>query len=29
MDRMNRYNAELNLFVWAVLLLIVILAIGH
>ncbi len=29
MDRLNRYNAELNLVVWAALFLIVVLMIGH
>ncbi len=29
MDRLNRYNSELNLVVWAALLLIVILMVGH
>ena len=29
MDRLNRYNAELNLVVWAALLLVVILVLGH
>jgi hypothetical protein len=29
MDRLNRYNSELNLVVWAVLLLIVILTVGR
>jgi hypothetical protein len=29
MDRLNRYNSELNLVVWAALLLIVILMGGH
>jgi hypothetical protein len=29
MDRLNRYNSELNLVVWAVLLLLVILMFGH
>jgi len=29
MKRLNRYNSELNLVVWAALLLIVILMVGH
>jgi hypothetical protein len=29
MDRLNRYNSELNLVVWAVLLLLVILILGR
>lgn len=29
MDRLNRYNSELNLVVWAALFLIVVLMIGH
>ena len=29
MDRMNRYNSELNLVVWAALFLIVVLMVGH
>jgi hypothetical protein len=29
MDRLNRYNSELNLVVWAALLLVVLLALGH
>jgi hypothetical protein len=29
MDRLNRYNSELNLLVWAVLLMVVILLLGH
>jgi hypothetical protein len=29
MDRLNRHNSELNLVVWAVLLLVVILMFGH
>jgi hypothetical protein len=29
MDRLNRHNSELNLVVWAALLLIVILTFGH
>ncbi len=29
MDRLNRYNSELNLVVWAALLLIVILMVGR
>jgi len=29
MDRLNRYNSELNLVVWAALLLIVVLVLGH
>jgi hypothetical protein len=29
MDRLNRHNSELNLVVWAALLLIVILMVGH
>ena len=29
MDRLNRYNSELNLVVWAALLLIVLLMVGH
>jgi hypothetical protein len=29
MDRLNRFNSELNLVVWAALLLIVILMVGH
>jgi hypothetical protein len=29
MDRLNRYNSELNLVVWAALLLIVLIAFGH
>jgi hypothetical protein len=29
MDRLNRYNSELNLVVWAALLLVVLLAFGH
>jgi hypothetical protein len=29
MDRLNRYNSELNLVVWAALLLLVILVFGH
>ena len=29
MDRLNRYNSELNLVVWAALLLVVILVLGH
>ena len=29
MDRLNRYNAEINLVVWAALLLLVILLVGH
>ena len=29
MNRLNRYNSELNLVLWAALLLIVVLALGH
>jgi hypothetical protein len=29
MDRLNRYNSELNLVLWAVLLLITLLVLGH
>lgn len=29
MDRLNRYNSELNLVLWAALLLVVILVLGH
>jgi hypothetical protein len=29
MDRLNRYNNELNLVVWAALLLVVVLFVGH
>jgi hypothetical protein len=29
MDRLNRYNSELNLVVWAVLFLIVVLTVGR
>jgi hypothetical protein len=29
MDRLNRYNSELNLVLWAALLLLVILLLGH
>jgi hypothetical protein len=29
MDRLNRYNSELNLVVWAALLLVVLIAFGH
>jgi len=29
MDRLNRYNSELNVVVWAALLLLVILLLGH
>jgi hypothetical protein len=29
MDRLNRYNSELNLVVWAVLFLIVLLSVGR
>jgi hypothetical protein len=29
MDRLNRYNSELNLVLWAALLLIVVLVLGH
>ena len=29
MDRLNRYNSELNLVLWAALLLILILVFGH
>lgn len=29
MDRLNRYNSELNLVLWAALLLVVILVFGH
>jgi hypothetical protein len=29
MDRMNRYNSELNLVVWAALLLVSVLVVGH
>jgi hypothetical protein len=29
MDRLNRYNNELNLVLWAVLLLLVLLFLGH
>jgi hypothetical protein len=29
MDRLNRYNSELNLVAWAALLLLVILILGH
>jgi hypothetical protein len=29
MDRLNRYNSELNLVVWAAMLLLVILFVGH
>jgi hypothetical protein len=29
LDRLNRYNSELNLVVWAALLLLVILVFGH
>ncbi len=29
MDRLNRYNSELNLVVWAALFLIAVLSIGH
>jgi hypothetical protein len=29
MDRLNRYHSELNLVVWAALLLVVILTLGH
>jgi hypothetical protein len=29
MDRLNRYNSELNLVVWAALFLIVVLMVGH
>jgi hypothetical protein len=29
MDRLNRYNNELNLVVWAALLLVVVLFLGH
>jgi hypothetical protein len=29
MDRLNRYNSELNLVVWAAMLLLVILLLGH
>ncbi len=29
MDRLTRFNSELNLVLWAVLLLVVILAFGH
>jgi hypothetical protein len=29
MDRLNRYNSELNLVVWAALLLVVLLTLGH
>jgi hypothetical protein len=29
MDRLNRYNNELNLVLWAVLLLLVVLFLGH
>jgi len=29
MDRLNRYNSELNLVVWAALLLVSVLVVGH
>ena len=29
MDRLNRYNSELNLVVWAALLLVVLIVFGH
>ena len=29
MDRLNRYNSELNLVLWAVLLLLTLLLLGH
>jgi hypothetical protein len=29
MDRLNRYNSELNLVLWAVLLLVTLLVLGH
>ena len=29
MDRLNRFNSELNLVVWAALLLVVLLVLGH
>jgi hypothetical protein len=29
MDRLNRFNSELNLVVWAALLLVVLLLLGH